>query len=167
MSFDKRVLRDALGLFVTGVTVITTKGIDGKPTGLTANSFNSVSLDPPLVLWSIGAHSKSLPAFAAANHFAVHILGENQIELSQRFAQSGIDKFASLPITEGIGDVPLLEGCAARLECSIYDRHAAGDHVIYLGEVQRLVHNQNARPLVYHGGQYAELADKWPEPTNS
>ncbi|WOR16307.1 flavin reductase family protein [Hyphomonas sp. FCG-A18] len=167
MSFDQRVLRDALGLFVTGVTVITTKGIDGESVGLTANSFNSVSLDPPLVLWSIGTRSKSLPAFAQADHFAVHILGENQIELSQRFARSGADKFASLPVTKGIGDVPLLEGCAARLECSIYDRHAAGDHVIYLGEVQRLVHNQNARPLVYHGGQYAELADKWPEPTNS
>ena len=166
MSFDQRVLRDALGLFVTGVTIITTTGADGQPVGLTANSFNSVSLDPPLVLWSIGAHSRSLTAFAEANHFAVHILGEEQIELSQRFARSGADKFASLPVSKGLGGVPLLEGCAARLECSIYDRHSAGDHVIYLGEVQRLVHNQNARPLVYHGGQYAELADKWPESAN-
>lgn len=160
MSIDQRTLRDALGLFVTGVTVITTRSASGEAVGITANSFNSVSLDPALVLWSIGTKSRSLAAFETANHFAVHILGESQIGLSQTFATSGADKFASLEVTNGLGNVPLLNGCAARLECSIFDRLPAGDHVIYLGEVERLVHDPAQRPLVYHGGQYASLSDQ-------
>lgn len=159
MSIDQRDLRNALGLFVTGVTVITTRSASGEATGITANSFNSVSLDPALVLWSIGTKSRSLAAFQSSDHFAVHILGEAQIELSKTFARSGVDKFAGLEIETGIGGVPLLSGCAARLECSIFNRLPAGDHVIYLGEVERLVHDPAQRPLVYHGGQYASLSD--------
>lgn len=159
MTFDTRTLRDALGLFVTGVTIITTQTRAGEKVGITANSFNSVSLDPPLVLWSIGKHARSLEAFAEAEHFAVHILRDDQTALSQNFAKSGSDKFANVHTVPGLGDVPLLPDCAARLECTIYGRHEAGDHIIYVAEVEALVCDKQARPLVYHGGRYAELAD--------
>lgn len=164
MSFDLRTFRDTLGLFVTGVTVITTRDAHGTPVGITANSFNSVSLDPPLVLWSVGLNALSLKAFSDANAFAVHILREDQAELSQRFAKSGTNKFEGLPIDKGLNDLPLLPDCAARLECVPYAKHAAGDHTIFIAEVQRLESDPEAMPLVYHGGRYAELADK-PLPT--
>ena len=160
MSFDLRTFRDTLGLFVTGVTVITTLDDQGQPVGITANSFNSVSLDPPLVLWSIGLNALSLEAFSNADAFAVHILRDDQAELSQRFAKSGTDKFAGLPIESGLSGVPLLPECAARLECLPYAKHSAGDHILFIAEVQRLASDPDARPLVYHGGRYAELADK-------
>ncbi|MEM8616918.1 MAG: flavin reductase family protein [Pseudomonadota bacterium] len=160
MTFDTRALRDTLGLFVTGVTIITTRSPSGEAVGITANSFNSVSLTPPLVLWSIGHTSRSLSAFKAADHFAVHILREDQADLSRTFARSGSDKFADIKIETGLGDTPLLPDCAARLECKIYGRHPAGDHDIYVAEVVRLASDQQARPLVYHGGRYAELADQ-------
>lgn len=160
MSIDQRTLRDALGLFATGVTVITTRSGAGEAVGITANSFNSVSLDPALVLWSIGTGSKSLSAFENTGHFAVHILGEVQVDLSQKFATSGANKFANLEIENGIGAVPLLSNCAARLECSVFDRIEAGDHVIYIGKVERLVHDITQRPLIYHGGQYTSLANQ-------
>lgn len=158
MTFDTRTLRDALGLFVTGVTVITTMTDSGEKVGITANSFNSVSLDPPLVLWSVGKTARSLAAFEAAKYFAVHILRDDQAAISQNFAKSGIDKFENVSTFPGVGDVPLLPDCAARLECSIYGRHEAGDHIIFVAEVEALVCDRQARPLVYHGGRYAELA---------
>ncbi|MEL6692032.1 MAG: flavin reductase family protein [Pseudomonadota bacterium] len=164
MSFDIRTFRDTLGLFVTGVTVITTRDADGVPVGITANSFNSVSLDPPLVLWSVGLNALSLPAFSEANAFAVHILREDQAALSQRFARSGADKFEGLAIDAGLNDLPLLRDCAARLECVPYAKHKAGDHTLFIAEVHRLESDPDAMPLVYHGGRYAELADK-PVPT--
>lgn len=160
MSFDLRTFRDTLGLFVTGVTIITTRDADGAPVGITANSFNSVSLEPPLVLWSVGLKALSLPAFAAAQNFAVHILRDDQADLSQRFARSGIDKFSGLAVERGLGDAPLLPDCAARLECSLHAKHAAGDHVLFIARVDRLVSDPDAMPLVYHGGRYAELSDK-------
>lgn len=164
MSFDLRTFRDTLGLFVTGVTVITTRDADGTPVGITANSFNSVSLDPPLVLWSVGKNALSLAAFSYADAFAVHILREDQAELSQRFARSGADKFDGLAIDRGLNNLPLLPDCAARLECVPYAKHEAGDHTLFIAEVQRLQSDPSAMPLVYHGGRYAELADK-PVPT--
>lgn len=160
MSFDLRTFRDTLGLFVTGVTVITARDADGTPVGLTANSFNSVSLDPPLVLWSIGLNALSLDAFVKARGFAVHILREDQADLSQRFAQTGIDKFADLEMDSGLNDVPLLPDCAARLECVPFAQHPAGDHILFIAKVQRLASDPASMPLVYHGGRYAELADK-------
>ena len=114
---DPKAYRSALGSFATGVTVITTPGDDGAPVGLTANSFNSVSLDPPMVLWSLARRSHSLPAFRAARHWAVHVLAAEQQALSDRFARSGTDKFAGVAITRGEAGVTLLEGCAARFEC--------------------------------------------------
>ncbi len=160
MTFDPRTLRDTLGLFVTGVTIITTQAEDGERVGITANSFNSVSLDPPLILWAIASNSLSLSAFSAATNFAVHILRDDQAELSQRFARSGADKFDCLDTATGLGGVPLLPDCAALLECSIHGRHPAGDHIIYVAKVDRLQSDAKARPLVYHGGQYATLADQ-------
>lgn len=160
MSFDLRTFRNTLGLFVTGVTVITTRDQSGCPVGITANSFNSVSLDPPLILWSVGLNALSLDAFSRAEAFAVHILREDQADLSQRFAMSGQDKFEGLNIDSGLHDVPLLPDCAARLECLPHAQHPAGDHILFIAEVERLISNPEAMPLVYHGGRYAELADK-------
>lgn len=163
MDFDQRSFRDALGLFVTGVTVITTTDPDGAPVGITANSFNSVSLSPPLVLWSVGNESRSVKAFEQSDWFAVHILRDDQMALSQRFASRGNDKFAGLTLDSGLGGVPLLNSCAARLETRIYGRYPAGDHMLCIAEVKRLELDRESRPLVYHGGTYAELADVVPE----
>ena len=165
MTIDSRTLRDTLGLFVTGVTIITTRDEDDRPIGLTANSFNSVSLDPPLVLWSISNHARSLDAFSRAEHFAVHILRDDQADLSSLFARSGAPKFDGIEIGSGLGGVPVLPDCAACLECSLFDRHLAGDHVIYVAKIEKLSANLNAQPLVYHGGRYASLSDN--KSTNS
>lgn len=160
MSFTLRTFRDTLGLFVTGVTVITTRDSEGVPVGITANSFNSVSLQPPLILWSVGQAARSLAAFSTASAFAVHILRDDQADLSQRFAMSGEDKFHGLQLEAGLNGVPLLPDCAARMECVPYAQHPAGDHILFIAEVIRLESDLEAMPLVYHGGKYAELADK-------
>lgn len=157
MSFDQRAFRDALSTFVTGVTVITTCSRSGTFAGITANSFNSVSLDPPLILWSLGRDSGSFSTFEAADYFAVHILSEAQADLSMRFATVGADKFSGLQTTTGIGGVPLIEDCTARLECSVFERVPAGDHIIYIGQVERINTNSKIDPLVYHAGDYARL----------
>lgn len=148
-----RLFRNALGAFATGVTVITTRSAEGADVGVTANSFNSVSLDPPMILWSIGKTSSSLAAFMEAERFAVHILSAEQEMLSGRFAKSGTDKFAGLSVSRGIGDVPLLEGCAARFQCRIAFRHEAGDHYILVGDVEAFDHDGHA-PLAFHSGRY-------------
>ena len=160
MTFDHRSLRDTLGLFVTGVTIITTRTRGGENIGITANSFNSVSLAPPLVLWSVAKGSRSLEGFDNAEHFAVHILRDDQVALSQRFAFSSPDKFSGIKVNPGLGDVPLLPDFAARLECSLYGRHQAGDHIIFVAQVERMQADHGAKPLVYHGGSYATLADQ-------
>lgn len=160
MSFDLHTFRDTLGLFVTGVTVITTRDAQGRAVGITANSFNSVSLEPPLILWSVGLNALSLDAFSKATAFAVHILRDDQAELSKRFAKSGQDKFSGLQTEPGLNDVPLLPDCAARLECLPFAQYPAGDHILFIARVHRLASDPNAMPLVYHGGRYAELADK-------
>jgi len=153
MPFDARDLRRVLGTFVTGVTVVTTADGEGRRFGLTANSFSSVSLDPPLVLWSQATKAPSHGAFYEASHFAVHILAEDQIELSNRFATSAKDKFDGLPLDEGVAGVPLLRGCSAWLECKTVQRVPGGDHTIYVGEICALRQTER-RPLVFGGGQY-------------
>ena len=160
MSIDDRLLRDALGLFVTGVTVITARGSDGEPVGVTANSFNSVSLDPPLILWSLALTARSLPVFEAAEHFAVHILHDDQTDLAECFARAGHDKFAGLDITGSDDGPPLLANCAARLNCRTYARHPGGDHIVIFGEVLEIERGGFDSPLVFHGGRYAGLTDK-------
>jgi 3-hydroxy-9,10-secoandrosta-1,3,5(10)-triene-9,17-dione monooxygenase reductase component len=129
--------------------------------GLTANSFNSVSLNPPLVLWSLAETSLSLPAFKAATHWAVHVLAADQEELSGRFARRGIDKFSGLDLEAGVGDVPLLRGCTARFQCRTAYQYEGGDHVIFLGEVLSFDRADSA-PLVFHGGRYASATLREP-----
>ncbi|MGH8444429.1 MAG: flavin reductase family protein, partial [Solimonas sp.] len=154
---DPRAFRNALGSFTTGVTIITTRDADGLPVGITANSFNSVSLDPPMVLWSLAKSARSLPAFAQGQHWAVHILSAQQEELSNRFARSGADKFAGLDCDEGHGGVPLLRGCTTRLQCRSAFQYEGGDHLIFVGEVLAFDHSERP-PLVFQAGRYAFAA---------
>lgn len=151
---DPAAYRAALGTFATGVTVITARSRDGTPVGLTANSFNSVSLDPPMVLWSLAKKSMSLPAFKAASHWAVHVLAADQEALSGRFARAGSDKFAGLEVGANAQGVPLLAGCAARFECKTSFQYEGGDHLIFVGEVTAFERAERP-PLVFHAGRYA------------
>jgi flavin reductase (DIM6/NTAB) family NADH-FMN oxidoreductase RutF/DNA-binding IclR family transcriptional regulator len=152
-ALDALKLRQVLGKFVTGVTVVTTVDSQGRPYGVTANSFSSVSLDPPLVLWSQATKSPSHAIFREAPYFAINILAEDQIELSNRFAASGTDKYSGLDVDAGVGGVPLLRECSAWIECRVVSVMPGGDHAIYLGRVQRFLHTER-RPLVFGGGQY-------------
>jgi 3-hydroxy-9,10-secoandrosta-1,3,5(10)-triene-9,17-dione monooxygenase reductase component len=156
-----RRYRSALGAFATGVTIVTTRDEQARDIGLTANSFNSVSLDPPMVLWSLAKSARSLPAFLAASHFAVHVLAADQEELSLRFATRGSEKFAGLDIERGASQVPLLRGCSARFQCRTAFRHEGGDHVIFVGAVEAFDHSDRP-PLVFHGGRYALAVQKEP-----
>ncbi|MCB5906929.1 flavin reductase family protein [Streptomyces pinistramenti] len=146
-------MRRALGQYATGVTVVTARAPDGRNVGMTANSFTSVSLDPPLVLWCPGKNSPSLPDFTAASHFAVHVLAADQHHLSRRFATPADDKFRSTPITRGIAGTPLLDGAVARFQCRTVQRLDAGDHIIFLGEVEEY-EADGGTPLVFHSGYY-------------
>lgn len=167
MSADRdghaRLFRNALGAFATGVTIVTTRDGEGRDIGLTANSFNSVSLDPPMVLWSLAKSARSLPAFLAATHFAVHVLAADQEELSLRFATRGSEKFSGLDVERGASQVPLLRGCSARFQCRTAFRHEGGDHVIFVGAVEAFDHSDRP-PLVFHGGRYALAVQKEPAP---
>jgi 3-hydroxy-9,10-secoandrosta-1,3,5(10)-triene-9,17-dione monooxygenase reductase component len=156
---DARRFRSALGAFATGVTIVTSRDAGGKDVGLTANSFNSVSLEPPMVLWSLAKNARSLPAFLAANRFAVHVLAADQEELSLRFAARGSDKFAGLDLERGPGELPMLRGCSARFLCRTAFRHESGDHVIFVGEVEAFDHSDRP-PLLFHGGRYALAVQK-------
>lgn len=157
-SFTRQDFRSALGLFATGVTIVTARAADGTPVGLTANSFNSVSMSPPLVLWSLSLQAGSLPAFANGSHYAIHILAAEQRALAERFATRGADRFAGLDWREGTGGVPLIDGAAAVLECHNRSRHEEGDHVIFVGEVEQCRYRSDASPLIFHGGRfYTEL----------
>jgi 3-hydroxy-9,10-secoandrosta-1,3,5(10)-triene-9,17-dione monooxygenase reductase component len=158
MVSDPHHLRQALGRFATGVTIVTCLDRDGQRVGLTANSFNALSLDPPLILWSLRLRSPSLQAFAAASHFAVNVLGRDQLALSRHFSRSGADKFALGQWSEGAGRVPVLAGSVAQFECSQQSVQEAGDHMLFIGRV--LHAREDARePLVYHGGRYRSLGE--------
>lgn len=145
-TFDLRRLRDCFGRFATGVAVVTTRDKDGSPLGLTVNSFSSVSLDPPLVLWSLNKTSLNVESYRSASHFAVNVLAADQIDLSNRFAASMIDKFDTVSFSEGLAGIPLLEGCVARIECRNMAVHDGGDHLIFLGEVERF--DANEKPVL-------------------
>ena len=152
-------LRAALGRFATGVTIVTCRDADGSPVGLTANSFAVLSLDPPLVLWSLRKISASRPAFEAARHFVINVLAETQVELSRRFASPLVaDKFAEGPWAPGLGGVPVLGGCAAVFECEISACHDAGDHLLFIGRVQRLA-DLAVAPLLFQGGHYRMVGE--------
>lgn len=156
---DTAVLRAALGSFPTGVTIITTRGPNGEPVGLTCNSFNSVSLEPPLVSWGLRLASSNLDAFRQAPSFTVHVLAERQNELSTRFASRAVaDKFAGLPWHAGLDGAPVLEGCVATFECRKFAEHVAGDHALFLGQVVRFEHKGGEDSLVFYRGAYMALA---------
>ena len=160
-SFDPQAYRRALGSFATGVTIITTRTADGEPMGLTVNSFNSVSLDPPMVLWSLAESYKGYEEFRKAKHWAVHVLAADQEELSNRFAGKVEDKFAGLELDSGADDTPLLPGCAARFECQTAFQYEGGDHLIFVGEVTSF-EQSDSPPLVFHGGKYAHATHRQP-----
>ena len=152
---DLQEFRSALGSFATGVTVVTTAINDQIPVGVTASSFNSVSLDPPLVLWSLAKKSMSLSAFRDSGHFAVHILSSAQEDLSNSFAKSGADKFDGINWQPGKLGSPTLDEFAAKFECRTVHQYEGGDHIIFVGEVVAFDKRDHA-PLVFHGGKYAE-----------
>lgn len=158
---DPVELRRALGRFATGVTIVTTCTEDGRIEGLTANSFSSVSLDPPLVLWSLNRTARALSSFLSARWFAVNVLGSHQSGLSAQFSAMIDDRFAGLSFAVGLGGCPVLEDCIAQFECSVYDRVEAGDHVIFLGRVERMRYRDGV-PLLYSGGRYCVPADLEP-----
>ena len=145
--------RAALGQFATGVTVVTTRAAGGERIGLTANSFNSASLDPPMVLWSLKNESVNFDVFARAEYFAVNILAADQVDVSRRFSRQVEDRFSGLDCREGIGGLPLIAGCAATFQCRSVHRYSGGDHAIFVGEVLDFEVNDRT-PLVFHRGDY-------------
>lgn len=155
-GFDHRALRDAYGKFATGVTIVTTKTPDG-PVGITANSFSTVSLDPPLVLWALGTHSRRFPAFAACQHYAIHVLSAGQADMCSRFARSGSD-FDGLGTETNAEGIPLLPNVLARFECEIANRFEGGDHAILLGRVLRMT-ARAGDPLIFARGRYGRMAE--------
>jgi flavin reductase (DIM6/NTAB) family NADH-FMN oxidoreductase RutF/DNA-binding MarR family transcriptional regulator len=154
-KFDIRDFRGALGQFPTGVTVITALDDRGEPIGCTASSFNSVSIDPALVLWSVDKSAFSSAIFEKAEFFAVNILSENQVDISNRFAGRGEDKFKDVSFSSGLGGAPLFEGCGAQFECKTWNVYEGGDHLIIIGEVVKYTHDDSLTPLVFSRGSYA------------
>ena len=155
-EFDTKQFRQALSQFATGVTVITGRQSDGALFGVTINSFNSVSLDPPLVLWSLAHTASSMPAFAVAAAYVINVLAGDQIELAQRFARPGPDRFQALPFELSRRGLPVLSGTVANFECRHRSRYAEGDHVIFVGEVERC-HSHPQRTLGFHRGRFIAL----------
>jgi flavin reductase (DIM6/NTAB) family NADH-FMN oxidoreductase RutF len=151
-AIDPRDFRNALGTYATGVTIITAADNAGKPYGLTCNSFTSVSLNPPLVLWSLVIYSQSMSAFQNASHFAVNVLGASQRALASRFAKSSGDKFEGVQWTPGLGGAPLLPGSVANFQCRTVDRYYGGDHVIFLGAVETYRYDRSEALLFARGG---------------
>lgn len=158
-DFDPRGFRDALGCFATGITIVTARSESGEACGVTIGSFGSLSLDPPLVLWSLTATSSSYAAFAQATYFMVHVLAEDQGTLAQRFARSGADRFAGLDLVEGPHGIPIIPDVAARFECRMLNGYPGGDHVIFIGRVLDFLHWPHRPPLVFHRGGMRRLAD--------
>jgi flavin reductase (DIM6/NTAB) family NADH-FMN oxidoreductase RutF len=141
-------------MFATGVTIVTARTAEGEVIGLTANSFNSVSLAPPLVLWSLSQAAASLEVFRAGSHYAINVLAKDQRPLAERFALRGVKRWNGVSFTDGFGGAPLLDGAAATFECFNRSRYDEGDHVIFVGEVERCTWRPGASPLLFHGGRY-------------
>lgn len=144
--------RRAMAQVPTSVTVVTTRTVDGHDVGMTVNSFTSVSLDPPLVLWAVRLNSYSYNAFREASRFAVSVLSENQGDVAMQFSRSRSDKFAGVAIRKGVGNVPLIADSVASFECLATGMHLAGDHAIFIGLVQHCEASEACRPLVFHRG---------------
>lgn len=150
---DPRILRQALGRFATGVTVITTCTLDGKYEGLTANSFSAVSLDPPLVLWSLRLAAPSLESFTSSGHFVVNVLSTAQSVTSRHFATPRHDKFENVGFSSGIAGCPMLEESLAIFECRTETTVQGGDHMIFIGRVMQ-AHYRDGEPLIFAAGRY-------------
>lgn len=150
---DARELRNALGRFPTGVTVITTRAPGGKMEGMTANSFSALSLDPPLVLWSISRKAGSLPSFLESGHFAINVLGAGQADISHRFATPRENKFEDLAVEHGFGGSPLLPGVLAVFECKTESTIEGGDHLLFVGRVHKITYGEGD-PLIFNAGKY-------------
>jgi flavin reductase (DIM6/NTAB) family NADH-FMN oxidoreductase RutF len=155
--------RRVLGRVPTGVVLVTAWTGDG-PVGMAVNSFTSVSLDPPLVSFCAASSSATWPRIRSVEAFSVNVLGEHHAEVSRRFAQKGVDRFAGLGHRPGVTGAPVLDGVAAHLDCELHAVHRAGDHVIVLGHVVHLDADEDVRPLVFHGGDYCGLQPAIPSP---
>ncbi|MDX2144629.1 MAG: flavin reductase family protein [Rhodospirillaceae bacterium] len=149
----QREFRRTLGQFATGVTAMTTRAPDGAPVGMTVSSFNSLSLDPPLILWSIARSTPSFGYFQVGHDFAVNVLSADQEAVARRLAKSSADKFDGISARTGLGGVPLIDGCIAYLECNVWARYPGGDHDIIVGRVRRIF-NIGKAPLLFHGGAF-------------
>lgn len=156
-SIDQKAFRQALGSFATGVTIVTSPGED-RPVGVTANSFSSVSLDPPLVLWSIAHTSRSYHAFQNSQHFAINILADDQMNVSQTFASSSDDKFSAVPWRKGSTGSPIIENAIAYFDCVCEARHEGGDHTVLIGRVVDFGLYEG-EPLVFSRGRYTVAVD--------
>ena len=155
-EFDSLHFRQALSQFATGVTVITTRLEDGSFRGLTASSFNSVSLDPPLVLWSLGTAANSLPIFSGNSHYVINVLNAEQAHLAKLFSRRTDDPWEGVEYELSRTGMPILKGAIAWFECHNRSRYPEGDHVIFVGEVEECAFAPQA-PLIFHGGQFGKL----------
>ncbi len=157
-SHELENTRIAFSKFATGVCIVTA-AVDGKPVGMTVSSFNSVSLDPPLVLWSVGKHAPEYAAFCGVKNYVVHILSSDQIALSNRFATPGIDKFDSLDYELSGQNVPLIAGAITRFHCSTVHNYPAGDHNILVGSVDEIEQGRGESPLIYYCSDYRSVGE--------
>lgn len=157
-SDNPREIRNLLGQFATGVTVITTRGKGGRKVGMTANSFSSLSLDPPLILWSLSKTAPSLEEFVDAEHFAIHMLAQEHHQISGHFARAAEDKFAGVVHRECESGVPILEDALATLVCKNIQQYEGGDHLIFIGKIEKYQQRQG-EPLVFHAGKYHVTAE--------
>ena len=153
-AFSPLEFRAALGMSATGVTIVSARAPTGELVGLTANSFNSVSLDPPLVLRSLSQRSMSLEAFATGTHYAINVLAAEQQELALRFAAPVGDRWTGTAWRPGVTGAPLIDGAVAHFECFNRSRYEEGDHVIFVGQVEHCDHRPGAAPLLFHGSRF-------------
>jgi flavin reductase (DIM6/NTAB) family NADH-FMN oxidoreductase RutF len=153
--FEARELRHAFGSFGTGVTVVTSRHADGRKVGVTANSFSSVSLDPPIVLWSLATASPSLDVFDNAGRFVINVLSLAQLGVSRQFSSKVADRFAGVIHHDGLDGLPVLDGCTATIECRTLQRTVVGDHILFLGQVERYSYHRIA-PLLFCQGHYLQ-----------
>src|SRR5579872_6639811 len=165
-QIDPRDFRNALGTYATGVTIVTAMGGDGKPYGLTCNSFASVSINPPLVLWSLGMFSQALAVFQNASYFAVNVLGISQRQLAAKFAKASPNKFDGVKWKPGLGKAPLIIDSVAHFQCRAANRYYGGDHVIFLGAVEAYTYN-GKEPLLFARGGYGRFLGDPPAPVRS
>jgi len=155
-AFDSALFQETLGCFPTGVVVATTRGVANKPVGLTVNLFTSVSLDSPLILWSIALEAPSLSAFREHPAFTINILSEEQQSLCMQFAKPSDNKFEGIDWHPGYEDTPIIKNALAVLQCRTYRRYEGGDHEIFIGEVKKIEFTDK-KPLVFHRGKFFEL----------